>query len=130
MATLLSVSGALAKNGATTTHFVAAYDSFTCVGVRIVKTAPKEFTKDSETCTFTDLTEFPPGTYEIVDFWSTSPGAGETYWFSDYEFSSIPAGDPICVPGYPVCYRAAVSGTIVSTDNGDGTGTLTVTAYY
>jgi hypothetical protein len=129
-ATLLSVGGAFAGNGAQTTQFAGSYDSFTCVGVRIVKSAPKAFTKDSETCTFTDLTQFPPGTYKIVDFWSTTPGAGETYWFSDYEILDVAADDPICVPDYPVCYRSAVSGTIVSTDNGDGTGTLTVTAYY
>ena len=28
------------------------------------------------------------------------------------------------------CIRQAVSGNIVVTDNGDGTGTLQVTAYY
>ena len=64
--TLLGAGGALAGNGAETTHFTAAYSSFTCAGERIVKTTPKAFTKDSETCTFTDLSEFPPGTYAII----------------------------------------------------------------
>ena len=94
-----------------------------------MKSEPKAFTKDTETCTFTDLTQFPPGTYEIVPF-GTSPGPTQTNWASDYEFQSVPANDPVCVPGYSLCFRFAVSGTVVVTDNGDGTGVLRVTAYY
>ena len=128
--TLLGAGGALAGNGAQTTHFTAAYSSFTCAGERIVKTDPKGFTKDSETCSFTDLTEFPPGTYAITVGPET---ATESHWASDYELFVVGIGGPHCDPmwvPFGNCIRQAVSGTIVVTDNGDGTGTLRVTAYY
>src|SRR5215472_6938256 len=56
------------NNGAQTVHFTAAYQNviggfFTCSGERITKTTPKPFTKDSEDCTITDLSTWPPGTY-------------------------------------------------------------------
>lgn len=129
-AVLLSASGVLAGNGATTVHFNVAYASFTCAGERIVKAAPRAITKDSESCTFTDLSEFAPGTYAIT----TGPeSATASHWASDYELFVVgtagPGCDPVWVPfGY--CIRQAISGTIVVTDNGDGTGTLEVTAYY
>jgi hypothetical protein len=122
--TLLSAGAALAGNGAETTHFTVAYASFTCTGERIVKVAPNPFTKDSETCTYTDLSEFdPPGTYAIPPM----------FWVSDYEIGYVARGSPTCdsFPQYPdVCIRVAVSGNIVVIDNGDGTGTLQITAYY
>jgi hypothetical protein len=106
----LSASIALAANGATPTHFTASYDNgavggpggfWTCTGERIVKSAPKGFTKDSETCTITDLTSLPPGTYHL--------GSG---WFSDFDG------------------RPAISGTAIVTANGDGTGTVQLVVYY
>lgn len=128
--TFVGAGGALAGNGAETTHFTAAYSSFTCAGERIVKTTPKVFTKDSETCTFTDLSEFPPGTYAIT----VGPeSATESHWASDYELFVVGIGGPNCDPmwvPFGNCIRQAVSGSIVVTDNGDGTGTLQVTAYY
>jgi hypothetical protein len=130
-ATLLGAGGALAGNGAETIHFTAVYSSFTCAGERIDKVTPKAFTKDSETCTFTDLTEFSPGTYAIVP--RTEPeGPGESHWASDYEYWTVGTSGPNCIPEWLIygCIRTAVSGTIVVTDNGDGTGTLEVAAYY
>ncbi len=107
-AVFLSASVALAANGAQTTHFTAAYDNgqggfFTCAGERIVKTAPKAVTKDSETCTISDVATWPAGTYVI--------GSG-AFWISDFDG------------------QVAVSGTIVVTDNGDGTGTMDIVAYF
>ena len=60
-------SNGVPNNGAQTVHFTAAYQNiiggfFTCAGERISKTAPRPFTKDSEDCTETDLSTFPPGT--------------------------------------------------------------------
>jgi len=95
--------------------FTAAYENaiggfFTCAGERISKTAPKPFTKDSEDCTETDLSTFPPGTYVgnplfIVN--DVSYG-----WSSDYD------GSP------------ANQVTLIVTDNGDGTGNVDIVAYY
>jgi hypothetical protein len=61
-------SVASANNGATTTHFTANYTDPTfgpavCSGERIVKTAPKAFVKDSETCLLT--TGYTAGVYTI-----------------------------------------------------------------
>jgi hypothetical protein len=99
---------ATASNGAKTTHFTAAYFNgqggfFTCSGERIVKTAPKAFTKDSETCQISDVSTWPPGTYVIPT---------TAFWFSDFDG------------------QIAVLGTIVVTANGDGTGTMNIDAYY
>ena len=107
---------ATANNGAQTSHFTAAYFNgqggfFTCSGERIVKTAPQAFTKDSETCTISDLSTWPPGTYPIVTS-PLPPPASWAIWFSDFDG------------------QQAVSGTIVVTDNGNGTGTMTIDAYY
>jgi hypothetical protein len=126
---LLSATAVLAGNGAQTAHFTASYSSFTCAGVRIVKSAPKAFIKDSETCTITDLTEFPPGNYTIVGQ-AVPESSTESHWASDYDILNTPAGSPGCIPGPPVCFRVAKSGSIVVTDNGDGTGRVAITAYY
>lgn len=107
---------ATAGNGAKTTHFTAAYFNgqggfFTCAGERIVKTAPKAFTKDSETCQISDVSTWSPGTYPIVTSFLPPP-ALSAIWFSDFDG------------------QQAVSGTIVVTANGDGTGTMNIDAYY
>ena len=106
--------GAL-NNGAQTVHFRAAYENliggfFTCSGERITKTAPKPFTKDSEDCTMTDLSTFPPGTY-VGDPVYVVNGV-EYIWNSDYDGTQ------------------ANLVTLTVTDNGDGTGHVAIVAYY
>ena len=104
------------NNGAQTVHFTAAYQNliggfFTCAGERITKTGPKPFTKDSEDCTMTDLSTWPPGTYVGNPFITVNgvPGYG---WNSDYDG------------------RFANSVTFIVTDNGNGTGHIALVAYY
>ena len=103
------------NNGAQTVHFTAAYQNliggfFTCAGERITKTAPKPFTKDSEDCTMTDLSTFPPGTYVGDPNFIVN---GVPYsWSSDYDA------------------RTANLVTLIVTDNGDGTGHIAIVAYY
>jgi hypothetical protein len=103
------------NNGAQTVHFTAAYQNpiggfFTCSGERIRRRAPNPFTKDSEECTMTDLSTWPPGTYIGDPFFDVN---GVTYdWLSDYDG------------------REAHLVTLIVTDNGDGTGHLDVVAYY
>jgi hypothetical protein len=109
-----SIVGPL-NNGAQTVHFTAAYQNvfggfFTCAGERITKTAPKPFTKDSEDCTITDLSTFPPGTY-VGDPFYVINGVPYT-WLSDYDG------------------RLANLVTFTVTDNGDGTGHVSLVAYY
>lgn len=112
----LAAGVATAGNGASTAHFTAAYDNgqggfFTCSGERVTKTAPNAFTKDSETCTISDLSTWPAGTYTITPS-PTPPPGNYAFWFSDFDGS------------------IAQSGTLVVTDNGDGTGTMNITAYF
>jgi hypothetical protein len=116
-AVCVTASVAVAGNNATTTQWKASYDlpglggHWECSGARIVKDAPKAFIKDSETCTFSDLsTYFAPGTYTQADFG----------WLSDYEYFVLS----------PSSNRLATSHTTLITDNGDGTGTLQISAYY
>ena len=103
------------NNGAQTVHFTAAYENgiggfFTCAGERISKTTPHPFTKDSEDCTITDLSTFPPGTYVGNPIFIVN---GVSYvWNSDYDGSQA---NPV---------------TLTVTDNGDGTGHVNVVAYY
>jgi hypothetical protein len=116
-AVFVTANVAVADNGATTTHFTAAYDNgppgfFTCAGERIVKTGPKAFVKDSETCATTGGRFVPNGTYTI------SPGD----WFSDYELFTNPGG--------LTCFNEAVSGTITVKNQNGGTSTWTIVAYY
>jgi hypothetical protein len=97
---------ATANNGADTTHFTASYTDpvfgpVVCAGERIVKTAPKAFTKDSEDCTI--LNGFPAGTYACADFGG---------WFSDFDG------------------LFTLDCTFVVTDNGDGTSNNHIVAYY
>ncbi len=103
------------NNGAQTVHFTAAYQNliggfFTCAGERISKTTPKPFTKDSEDCTMTDLSTWPPGTY-VGDPVFVVNGVGYT-WNSDYDGTQ------------------ANLVTFTVTDNGDGTGHVSLVAYY
>jgi hypothetical protein len=71
---------------------------------------PTMMSKDSEDCTITDLSTFPPGTYVGNPFITVN---GQLYgWNSDYDG------------------RMANSVTIIVTDNGDGTGHLALVAYY
>ena len=104
------------NNGAQTVHFTAAYQNliggfFTCAGERITKTAPKPFTKDSEDCTVTDLSTWPPGTYVGNPFFEIN-GVPGYFWISDYDGTQ------------------ANLVTFIVTDNGDGTGHLALVAYY
>jgi len=108
-------SNRVVNNGAQTVHFTAEYQNaiggfFTCAGERIMRGPPNPFTKDSEDCTMTDLSTWPPGTYVGNPFITVN---GQLYgWNSDYDG------------------RMANSVTIIVTDNGDGTGHLAAVAYY
>ena len=109
-------SNGVPNNGAQTVHFTAAYYNgpggfLTCAGERISKTAPRPFTKDSEDCTMTDLSTWPPGTYVGNPYFAVNgvPGYG---WNSDYDG------------------RFANQVTMIITDNGDGTGHANIVAYY
>lgn len=138
VAAMLSVTGVSASSGATVTHFTATYPSllgeiFTCSGSHIVKTAPKAFVKDSESCivsgnvgtyyagTFTSGIACPPeyglppgnecGSFPPV---AGVPGIidGIVYWFSDFNLA------------------VATSWTMTITRNPDGTFTDDTVAYY
>jgi hypothetical protein len=108
-------SNRVVNNGAQTVHFTAAYQNgiggfFTCAGERIMRGPPNPFTKDSEDCTMTDLSTWPPGTYVGNPFITVN---GQLYgWNSDYDG------------------RMANSVTVIVTDNGDGTGHVNAVAYY
>ena len=108
-------SNRVVNNGAQTVHFTAAYQNliggfFTCAGERIMRGPPNPFTKDSEDCTMTDLSTWPPGTYVGNPFITVN---GQSYgWNSDYDG------------------RLANSVTVIVTDNGDGTGHVNAVAYY
>ena len=103
------------NNGAQTVHFTAEYEAliggnWTCAGERISKTRPHPFTKDSEDCTMTDLSTWPPGTY-VGDPVYFVNGVGYI-WNSDYDGTQ------------------ANLVTFTVTDNGDGTGHVSLVAYY
>ena len=116
---LVGATSALAKdgssNGATTDRASGTYSwtlgggVWTCDVTRIVKTTPKPFTKDSETCQISDVASFfyPPGTYDATLFWT-----------SDYEYF---------VHGIEI---KPTSGNVEIIDNGDGTGTVNAVAYF
>lgn len=112
----LFTSTALAGNGAETTQFKppqypsAIGGTWTCSGVRIVKTEPKAFTKDSQTCTISNLTTLPPGTYVGDPLFVV--GGLNWFWQSDYDG------------------QVATNVTLTVTDNGDGTGTVELVAYF
>ena len=101
------------NNRATTENFSISYDSaghFDCDETRIVKVSPKAFTKDSGTCVVTG-SRVAAGSYTLPDFG----------WLSDYEYFIVPGDGTL---------RPAVSGNIEVFDNGDGTQTWDITAYY
>ena len=120
---LVTANVATANNGATTIEFttpVYTYISvpgfgvnglFNCTGTRIIKTGPKAFVKDSETCHVTGG-PFAPGTYPILPTWFAS----DYEWWLNY-------------PGPPI-FRAPIDGNITIVDNGDGSTTWHITAYY
>jgi hypothetical protein len=110
-------------NGAGTA-FKAAYPAgaidggtttFTCSGAHVVNNVSF---KDSETCILSgDLTGYANGTFtgSPAGFLAGSPFGAATEWSSDF----------IDEKG-----AVAISWTMVETDNGDGTFTLDIVAYY
>jgi hypothetical protein len=119
-AIFVTANTAGAGNGATTTPFTAAFVNgptgfFECSGVRVVKTAPKPFVKDSETCDVTvgELV-VPDGIYPL----GLSPPFHT--WYSDYEFFVSPGG----------CLNPSVSGTLTIKSKDKGRQTWTIVAYY
>jgi len=106
---------ARASSGAVTTRYTAAGFNgpggfFSCNGERIAKTGPNAVVKDSETCSMSDISTFPPGTY-VGNPFVVINGVPQR-WASDFDG------------------QIATSVIEVVTDNGDGTGTLQITAYY
>jgi hypothetical protein len=103
------------NNGAQHVHFTAEYEgliggNWTCAGERVRKRGPVLFTKDIEECTITDLSTLPPGTYAGNPTFTVN---GVPYtWNSDYDG------------------RQANFVTFTVTDNGDGTGHVSLVAYY
>jgi hypothetical protein len=118
VALFVAVGAAFADNGSQTIPFKATYDDnfsgerFVCSGVRIVKTAPNAFVKDSEDCTIDNTNNsYPPGTYTQDNVpWVLAGVPGG--WLSDYDGQETSAF------------------TLVVTDNGDGTEHMKVVAYY
>lgn len=113
---LLSAASATAAvrgvSGATVTHFSVTYPGnvATCNGNRIQKEGSNAFIKDVETC-HTVLNFWAPGTYDIGD--PASPAYG---WCSDFD-------------GFATC-NLATAGRLTISDNGDGTFTWAIVAYY
>jgi hypothetical protein len=116
IAVIANVAGA--SNGATTTpfKFTDTAGGVSCTGVHILKTGSKPVHKESETCTDT-VGYFSPGTYAIC------PGY---CWVSDYHLYILHEPHPVD----PADPNVAISGTIVVTDNGNGTFTWNVVSYY
>lgn len=115
----LAVSASAQAGGATVTHFSVAYPGgiATCSGNRITHTTGgKTYIKDVETCTLTQLDVFnpaPPGTWDV-----NGPVVGG--WCSDFDGFIF---------NLPTC-NLATSGHVTVTDNGDGTVTWEIVAYY
>ncbi len=92
--------------------FTAVYDNiiggtFTCEGVRV---SNRSLIRDTEECTLTDLSTWPPGTY-IGNPNYVVNGTGYV-WNSDYDGAQ------------------AHHVRIIITDNGDGTGHASLEAFY
>ena len=124
-AVFLSAGVALARPPITTTHF-SAFDI--CSGDRISQNGSKGFTEDVETCVMTPFAYgLAPGTYSIFV-------EGVNGWFSDYDYVNTKPTNPRCDQPFSrevgVCFREAVSGTIVVTDGGDGTFIWNATTFY
>ena len=110
---LLSFAGtASADSGATVNHFSVTYPGnlATCSGNRIEKAGANEFVKDVETCVTVIDVGLAPGTYSAVDLG----------WCSDY--NAVIFDESAC--------NLAISGHVTISDNGDGTFTWNVVAYY
>jgi len=116
----LEASSALAGNDARAdfgidrliAQFTAVYENmiggtFTCEGVRV---SNKSLTRDTEECTLTDLSTWPPGTYIGHPNYVVN-GMGYI-WNSDYDGAQ------------------AHHVRIIITDNGDGTGHASLEAFY
>ncbi len=103
---------ASAGNGATVHHFSVTYPDnlATCSGNRIEKTGVNGFVKDVETCVTVIDVGLGSGTYSAVYLG----------WCSDY--NAVIFDESACNP--------ATSGHVTIGDNGDGTFTWDVVAYY
>jgi hypothetical protein len=120
LATIVVTAGvAGAGNGATSTpfKFTDTTGGVSCSGVHILKTGPNPVHKESETCIDTSGW-YSPGTYSLA------PDAGG--WWSDYHYYILHEPHPVVITDPNV----AISGTIVVTDNGDGTFTWNAVSYY
>ena len=104
-----AASASAQSTGATVQHFtfVNPYNGDVCTGNRITHEGTNSFVKDVETCITSSA--LPPGTYDI------GTDLGGFRWCSDFN------GAP-CNP--------ATSGHVTVTDNGDGTFTWEIVAYY
>jgi hypothetical protein len=110
---LLSFAGtASAGSGATVHHFSVTYPGnlATCSGNRIEKAGTNGFVKDVETCVTVIDVGLGSGTYSAVDLG----------WCSDYD--AVIFDESAC--------NLAISGHVTIGDNGDGTFTWNVVAYY
>jgi hypothetical protein len=113
---IFAVPAATANNGATTTklgtvsYTDGGFGPVTCSGANVTKTGPMAFIKDDENCTVLDPSQaiLGPGVYTI---------GVDVGWNSDFS-SGGSAG------------KAAVSGTVTVTDNGNGTWNEHIVAYY
>jgi hypothetical protein len=114
---LIFASSAAASSGAQVLHFSVTYPGgvANCTGNRITHTASgTTFIKDVETCIVNgDFNPYPPGTYDV-----NSPTIGG--WCSDVDGAIFDLS---------TC-NLATSGHITVTDNGDGTFTWNIVAYY
>lgn len=111
-----------AGSGATTTpfKFTDTAAGVSCSGVHIVKTAPNAVHKESETC-IDAVGYYPPGTWSLA-----LDGTPHSGWWSDYHYYILHEPHPVVITDP----NLAVSGTIVVTDNGDGTFTWDAVSYY
>jgi len=122
LAAIVATAGiAGAGNGAVTTPFKFNDTQFgvSCAGAHLVKTAPNPVHKESETCT-APSSYFAPGTYSLA------PDGDAGGWWSDYHLYILHEPHPVVITDPNV----AVSGTLVVTDNGDGTSTWNAVSYY
>jgi hypothetical protein len=116
IASAVSASGAMAVSGqGSATPYKTSFDGATrvsCSGARIVN-SNTGMVKDSETCRVSgDTSFFVAGTY-TGDPYGTVPGEdGPVRWVSDFDGA------------------IATQWKLVYVDNGDGTWTVSVVAYY
>jgi hypothetical protein len=117
LASVLALASSASASGADVLHFAVTYPGgvANCTGNRITHTTSgKTFIKDVETCIVNgDWNPFAPGTYDV-----NSPTIGG--WCSDVDGAIF---------DFSTC-NLATSGHITVTDNGDGTLTWDIVAYY